>query len=622
MVKKSQVMILVLISMCAMAAAQVDARSEDPFRNLKARPSQALQFLTSGMGRKMASHFPALAGYLRGMGINVPSAARGGVASWVAPSLSPVRQSRIPCNAAAGALFNLEPAGGSPEIGFNVPQIAASLDYVPHGGLFGSDVVIEAGDDFRGIMDSYLNVGDSDYEFDQVPNAWGYTTSGYYVHRQGGDCSPSFEGALPRIRHPQTQDILYGYSPTVSVDTTRGLFYAVDVRYSPGINGLGLFGTTLSRINDPNSCPDGTHLTDPKGANATATKCWPAAVLLNPQLNISPSTFSDKPYVKADRRGAGPGAGDVYVSWTNFDLFNGVSHIQFLVCPAHNFASPSACSSPMTISGTDPNTQYSQIAIRPDGIVSITYINVEFIETDTPPYERQVFDIKHVSCTPRGAPTPPNCSAPTLLLTETQPMPFPQGGPVADPLNFPAATFPIHDYRINGNTAEEFVTWGRCKVDPYYSVGIAPFMYCFQPQVVASWSVTDSSGNPLSWSAPFAIDSGPSRQVMPALQADRSRGTVEVIYLSSSADYYNERYQVVRTEIPTASYTPTAASNLTSVPIEPNADPLLRPFVGEILGFAANDGRAYVSFTGQAYDEIFGQNSVRGANNLVIGFPY
>ena len=603
-----------------MALAQADA-TEDPFRMFRARPSSTLRFLVSGNGRGIASRFRPLAGYLGGMGINIIPELDVGAAAMGRPS-APVFPSNIPCNSGAGALFNLEPVEGEPEIGMNVPQVASSLAYVPHRGLSDADVVVEAGDDFRGVMDQYLNVGDPNFEFDQNPNAWGYTMSGYYVHRAGNGCSPSFEGALPRIAHRATQDMLYGYSPTVTIDATRGLVYAVDVRYSAAINGLGFFQTALSRINDPNSCPDGTHLTDSTGANTTAAKCWPRRVLLNQELNIFPSTFSDKPFVKADQRTSGVGAGDVYVSWTNFDLFHGISYIELLVCPMHKFNRRGSCSSPLVISGADPATQYSNIAIRPDGVMSVTYINVKFVETDTVPYERQVFEIKHVYCTPNGAPNPPTCSAPDLLTTVYQPMPFPEGGPVSDPLDFPPATFPVHDYRMNGTTPEEFVAWSHCNVDPYYAIGVAPFQYCFQPQVVFSWSLIDSSGKPLGWSDPVAIDHKRRRQLMPALQTDPSRGSIELVYLSSSEDYFEERYQVFHAEIPEGSHQARVAGALTSVPIEPNADPFLRPFIGENIGFSASFGRAYVSFTGQAYSGSFGERKVSGANNLTLAFSY
>ena len=109
---------------------------------------------------------------------------------------------------------------------------------------------------------------------------------------------------------------------------------------------------------------------------------------------------------------------------------------------------------------------------------------------------------------------------------------------------------------------------------------------------------------------------------MPALRTDAARGSIELVYLSSSQDYFSERYQVVRTEIPAGSYTPTAIKTLTSVPIEPNADPFIRPSIGENLGFASTQGRAYVSFTGQAYLGIFAKERVPDANNLVLGFAY
>jgi hypothetical protein len=578
--------------------------------------STALLFLTSDTGKKVAANFPPLAGYLAGMGLNIPHADVTESPALVSQARLSAFQNGIPCNAPAGALFNLEPQTGSPELPFPAPQLANSLDQLPQGGVVGSDLVIATGDDYRGVFDQILNGGGAGLK--QFPDAWGFTMSGYYVHRSGTDCSPSFEGALPHIDFRATHDVLFGYGPSVAIDSNRRQAYAVDVRFAASVNGLGLFRTTIATLNDASRCANGTHLTGSNGDDTEARSCWPTAILLNPQLNNFPSTFSDSPHVAVDERADGVGSGVVYVTWTNFDSFHGTFYIQLIACPA-NFRSAKDCSAPITISGSDPLTQSSHIAIRPDGIVSITYVNINLIETDTPPYERQTFDLKHVSCTPSAAGTAPTCSQPSLIVSELQPIPF-AAGPGASPTSFPPATFPVHDYRVNGNNMEEFVAWARCKVDPYFWVGSLPFQNCVDADVLFTWSVTDANGAPLEWALPVLADGARGHQIMPALKTDRSRNTIEMVYLSTSADAYNERYLAVRREFPPGMYSPDSPRRLISVPIEPNADAFLRLFIGNSLGLSARQGSGYLSFTGEAYEGLVRKTLIPGNNDLVHRF--
>ena len=224
-----------------------------PLRNAIIAPSSSLRFLTSEASKKIAAGFPPLAGYLAGMGINVPAVDGPLENSQAQSSPADFHQTRTlgvsdPCDAPAGALFNLEPATGSPEIHLPVPQLANSADYVPGGGLLGADLVVAAGDDYRGVFDQIRNGGGAGLR--QLRNAWGFTISGYYVHRVGSDCSASFEGALPHIPYRPTADVLYGYDPAVAIDSTRNRAYAVDVRFAATVNGLGLFGTSGSRLNN------------------------------------------------------------------------------------------------------------------------------------------------------------------------------------------------------------------------------------------------------------------------------------------------------------------------------------------------------------------------------------
>ena len=584
-------------------------------------PSNSLQFLTSDTGKKIAAGFPPLAGYLAAMGINVrpaDGATTKGAHSVAQANPAVLFAADAPCDAPGGGLFNLEPVTGSPEIHLPVPQLANAVDTIPGAGLLGADLVIATGDDYRGVFDQIRNGGGAGLQ--QLPDAWGFTISGYYVHRAGSDCSATFEGALPHIPYRPTGDVLYGYDPAVVTDSTRDRVYAVDVRFAATVNGLGLFATTAANLNDPAHCANGTHLTDSNGLDTAASLCWPRAAVLNPQRNMGQSTFSDKPHVAVDLRPSGIGAGDVYVSWTNFDIFQGIAYIQLIACP-HAFTSRRSCSEPITISGNDPHTQYSRVAVRPDGVLSITYVSINLIETDTPPYERQTFDIRHVSCIPNADRIAPTCAQPTLVASEEQPIPF-FGGLGASPFDFPPATLPVHDHRMNGNNTEEFVAWSRCRVDPYFWVGVVPFVNCVDSDVVFTWSGTDSTGVPLGWAPPMLADARKRHQLMPSLKTDPSRNTMELVYLSASEDIYNERYLVVRREIAPGSYAPGGLSTLTSVPIEPSADAFLSLFIGDSLGLSAGVGHAYVSFTGEAYDGVVRKSLIPGNNNLLRMFSY
>src|SRR5260221_6249684 len=110
--------------------------------------------------------------------------------------------------------------------------------------------------------------------------------------------------------------------------------------------------------------------------------CWPMARVLNAQRNIGQSTFSATPHLAVDLRPSGVGAGDVYVSWTNFDLSHGIAYIELIACQ-QNFRARQGCSKPITISGGDPHTQYFPIAVRAHGGFSSTHLSLNFSVTNT-----------------------------------------------------------------------------------------------------------------------------------------------------------------------------------------------------------------------------------------------
>lgn len=519
------------------------------------------------------------------------------------------------CDAPAGAVFNLQPLHGSPHIPFHVPINSESVDFMPGGGILGSDLVVETAVDYRGLFDYFFapNVN--------KPLSWGQSFSGYYVHRSGADCSASFEGALPHVYYGPTNERLYGGGlPVVAADPTRGQFYAADLRFGATVDGVALLSTTADRLNEPKICPAGTHYTDAQGKDTVSSHCWPHKTLLGATRQIGLATFPDKPYVRADERSQGTGAGDVYVTWSVFDIFKGVSWIDLTVCP-YNFVTAKDCSKPLSISGTDANPTMAEVSVRPDGITTVTYLNFTFPIVNG--QQTEVLDIRYVSCQPAGAPNPPTCASPVEVFKEDQPLPT---GLLLVPSTLQQLwTNPVHGSRWNGKEYEEFVTWARCSVNPYFSVGSIPLVICPRAEVMMSWAATDASGHSQAWTAPTRVDASRGNQIMPWLSSDFEAGTINIGYLGAGRDRYDHRYQLFRTEIKPGEHVTTPPKVVSGFPDESAADPFDGLFLGGTFGgyigvasrSSGNLSRTYFGFTGQFYPGFFRGRMLSNINNLL-----
>lgn len=617
--------------------------SPPPFQNNLAPISAPLRFFVQEKQRRLAMNQAAAQSTDAINSNSLLMASSGSLQSLqgVSPPASAAAVAS-PCDSSAGALFNLEPAIGSPHIGFVVPQNSESVDFIPEGGILGSDLVVESAVDYRGIFD-YLF---TPFNGPNLPNSWGLSASGYYVHRMGSDCSVAFEGGFPHVKinngHQGGPETIYGSGePTVAANPTNNRVYAADLRIGVTMTGIGLVSTTAARLNDPAFCPNGTHLTDMHGNDSVSSQCWPIVALLGPQAQTQALTaFPDKPYVRADERPSGVGAGDVYVSWTVFNPngpnglpsdSGGISYIQLAVCP-YNFKTDDECSPAETISGNDANTQFSQISVRPDGIITITYVD---LRSSLSGFE--VFDIKYVSCQPGGAPRAPACSAPSLVFSESQPLP---SSILLFPTDLPYWTYPVHDGRANGKGYEEFVAWARCSVDPFFSPDPVGFGGCPDADILMTWSTTDSFGNPQGWATPVGVNTNPGNQVMPSLRTDRGTNTINIGYLSAEQDPYQRRYQVFQAQILPGAYDVNAQQPVVAAfPDEPAADPFYFTFLaagggeplstgtlGGYIGVAARStstqSHVYFGFTGQIYQGLFGGQMVSGSNNLLSRVDY
>jgi len=345
-------------------------------------------------------------------------------------------------------------------------------------------------------------------------------------------------------------------------------------------------------------------------------------------MNAQPalSTFIDKPHLRVDERTSGTGAGDVYLTWTNFDLAHGTSSIQITVC-RQNLSGTSDCSTPLAISGADSQTQFSHISVRPDGVITVTYIDLIGVATSNPFITRQQFDIKYVSCKANGAPSAPTCAAPLLVASEMQPLAF--GGSLeAD--YYRVNTYPTHDYRIKDGIYEEFLAWSRCKTDPYTIVGSAYpvlFLVCSDADVVLTWSQTDETGSPLGWAPVAPLNDHEKDQVMPWVKTDHSREVVNVAYLSAEKDPFGHRLIMMENQIPAASYSPYRPIAITTVPTEPFEDRVLfGAFIGDYIGMATKKDddfvRAYFGSTSQFFKGAVNGVPAIDQDNVIIRLDY
>jgi hypothetical protein len=593
--------------------SRVPAANPAPFQNHRAPLSGQPSFLLSPRGKKLAANHPNLRGWLRRMSVALPpTPARIAPSNLLRPSPEPtITMSHDDnCNQATGTQFDLQPLGGMPEIGVSLPQNETPVDFIPNGGIDGSDLVIGGANDYRGMAEPEV----SNFNGNVPPHSWGFSTTGYYVHRAGNGCGASFEGGLPHVTFLPTGETLFGMGdPVYAVDSTRRLVYGADLRFGFTVSAASLFRTTVGNLNSPSVCPSGTHLTDANGNDTMSANCWPHGILVGADTNSQ--DFVDKPHMRADERSSGVGAGDVYLTYTLFTSSSSV--IELVVCPS-SFASILDCSNPEMISDpNDTSTQFSHIALRPDGVITISYASFVFNPNVNPSLSQSV-DIKLVTCGPNGAPAPPACSAPSLVAHEAQPIPdlerIAQQG-------FRISTYPTHDNRFNPKRGEyeEFVVWTRCANPPIFPIGTGVFYHweqCPNSDVVMSYST--GSGASMKWSQVIPVNENPNDQFFPWVRTDRDNNVVSIAYYSSENDSQGHLLQVMENDIDSDKYSAGPRKVLTKTQSNASADPILgdlNPFFGDYIGIAAKKGRVYVHFTGTNFPENFGGANVGAQKN-------
>lgn len=479
------------------------------------------------------------------------------------------------CGADFGAKFNLEPAANA------VPQQLEAVDFIPNRIGPDEDLVVGGSYDFRGTgLGSPAPKG----------VVWAGSVSGYYVHRSAAqDCSAQFEGGLPPIVSG-TATYLGNGGVVVAADPKRDAFFVADLRFgsADNVSAIGLLRVTSATLLNSSVCPNGTHTA------AQETSCMestPGVVLNpNPPGGLTPSL--DYPSLAVDERAttAGIGAGDVYVGFGNFSTTGGIT---LIAC-----TNALSCSAPLIVSNS--SAQFGSIdahvQVRPDGNVTITYI-----DQNTPPSDT----INYVMCHPNGAPKAPSCSAPLLVANEALAIGPSIGGGSISGLNLGVFTAARHADRLesDGQTITTFVVWDRCQAE--YKPVPGTFTTCLKAEIVMS----SSSNGGSTWSAPVLVNTSPGHQFFPWISTDNSTGTVNIAYYNTAPDDFHKRMVVSLSQIAPGSTAVAAPVAMTAVPVPWDADPTQNPFA---IGFdfhfgmrsrgtgAAGHSRVYASFTSTA----------------------
>lgn len=371
-------------------------------------------------------------------------------------------------------------------------QYNEAVAVIPNRGGNGADLVVGGAEDER-VLNPQI-------EYD------GFYSPAYYVQRDNSNCAADFEGGIPIVG-----DFVPVGPPMPAADPAHDAFFFAT--YAISSNGFyiaaSIVKSTAADLLNAANCPNGTQ--------KSPAICWPVAGIANQ------STSSVQyPSIAVDQRTSGTGAGDVYVSETTYIFPN--TQIILSACTNSNLS----CSSSVVASGADSSPQYSSVQVRPDGGITIAYGNGNLFGPA---------QFKFVNCTPNGAPNPPTCGTPTLVITEPNPA-------VGVPGNIQAffEQYPYHVDRLeaDGKTVTSFLIYDQCAVPQ-----IGDY-FCPKTQVVLTYS--KDGGN--TWSPLQIVGSAAGQQFLANMALDASTGTVNIAYFSSQNDKLAFHTQVFLAQVP------------------------------------------------------------------------
>lgn len=517
--------------------------------------------------------------------VAISPAARGQTAEPLAAACSP-----------NGNTFNRQPAPNA------VGQYDQTVAMLPNAGSGGGDLVFGTALDARALPPLGFLPGQS--------------ADAFYVQRSNSNCAADLEGELPTIQS-NTGD-LYAFfgSPTVVADPARGAFFIADLRVGAGF-AVGVIKATPATLLNTAQCPNGT-VPNP-------VPCFvPVAQLPNFVPFISSSGLF-APSIAVDQRptGTGTGAGDVYTTVAQNNADGSRTSISLSACTN----TLSRCSNLVTVSGSDTRTSNPWVQVRPDGGITVSYVQRE---SNTP---TSAMDLRFVNCQPGGSPHPPTCAPPVPVVTETQPAGIP--GEVqltpqyVNPFIIQSVdpTWPKHVHRLesDGATVTTFLVYDRC--DTPGITGDEIFVPLCPKTDVAILTSTDGGA---TWSPPQKASNAAGQQFFGNVALDASTGTVNIAYYSTENDPLKTSMQVFLAQVPAGEVSPGTPQQVTSALYD---GPLggfngNTGLPGSYLGVAAGgtgqagQSRVYIHFSGSVTPGIYDGVPFPVTNNILTSFPY
>ncbi len=462
-----------------------------------------------------------------------------------------------------GNRFDLEPLTSAAFYGQYNEAVAA----IPNRGGNGADVVVGGAEDER-----FMNPA---IQYD------GFYSPSYYVERDNSNCAPDFEGGMPVLGN-----FVPVGPPMPAADAAHDAFFIATTSIGGEDFAIGIVKSTVANLLNATTCPNGTQ--------QNSATCWPIAGIAN-------ETTSDvaNPSIAVDQRTSGSGAGDVYIAATTYIPGTTNTQITLSACKNSNLS----CSSAVVASGADASPQYASVQVRPDGGITIAYGNGNLFGP---------VQFKFANCTPHGAPAPPTCETPTLVINEPNPA-------VGVPGNITAffEQYPYHVDRLeaDGKTVTSFLIYDQCAVPQ-----IGDY-FCPKAHVV----MTDSTDGGKTWSSLQVVGAAGGQQFLANIALDISTNTVNIVYLSSQNDKLKFHTQIFLAQVPPGQTTVAAPHQITQTLYDgpygylEGATDLSVAAVGT---GKAGQSRVYIHFTGSTAKGIYNQQAFRIYHNVLTKYEY
>lgn len=418
-----------------------------------------------------------------------------------------------------------------------LPQDEESVTLCPNR----DNVILGGTNDYRGLLDPEGNL------------------TGWHLSLDGGRKLAN-EGLLPSLEILGTQRPSGG--DPVNAASEGCLLYAASLNYDPfspfeNTNGIGVYRS------DPDTLAACAGGADPA--------CWPVRRAV---AEAAPPHFYDKEWFDV---GASGEAGEVvWVTFSDFimDFSAPLGFTSASVKAVRCDADLNECTDPILISGDDPDVQFSDVTIAPDGRVYVTWAEI-IGELELEP---QTFIIKMRVAEPGSTEFGPT----QIVYEEDLAIPF---GGLLHANDFRIATYPKNEVVLMDGHARVFVVWDACKFRLLDAI-------CEEPVIKLTYSDDDGE----NWSD-TTILSGGGDNYFPTIAEDGTGRLAVAWYTNRFDPIFHNQQDIELAAFHAANPKKHVRVRLTHPSNESEADPLLNGFfIGDYIDMAASHGKAFVHF--------------------------